>query len=216
MAVPNINLPYAYDQLVPFLSKKSVKTHHQRHQEVYVKALNNLISGTEFASMNLNEIISKSEGKIFYYAAEIWNHHFFWSCLRPLALRPSPQPSEPLLDAFEQQFDSYNGFKQRFESKSLSNFGTGWTWLVQEASGCLKIVNTNDALTPLLDVNSIPLLAIDLWEHSYYLDYLGDKENYISNFWKVLNWEFVNRVFTDRIHMKLKLEQNSQYIYERK
>lgn len=196
MLLSDSDLPYEYDQLSPFLSEYAVRLHHEQHQREYLKLVNTLARGTRHSTQSLSEIILSSEGRLFFYAAEIWNHQFFWRCLRPLKKRPSPLPSTDLLDALEQEFQTFERFKRDFETAAMDNRNYGWTWLVRQGDGQLNILSTPDALTPLLDMNSTPLLAIDVWEHAYYLDYHNDKRQYLANFWPVTNWEFVNRIYS--------------------
>lgn len=195
MLPPRPSFPHEYDDLAPFISAASARLHHQNHQIAHIESLNSLVKGTKFELMSLPEIVAKSDGEIFLSAAEIWNHEFFWECIQPQKEARLSAPCDRLLCALENRFDTFHAFRSVFESFALSNSGAGWTWLVQEASGQLNIVNTSNAVTPLLDINSVPLLAIDVWEHAYYLDYLGDKQQYLDNFWAVVNWEFVDQRF---------------------
>ena len=185
-------LPYALDALQPYISKETLEYHYGKHHQTYVTNLNNLIKGTEFADMSLEDIIRKSSGGIFNNAAQVWNHTFYWNCLKPNA---DGTPSGTLLlDAIVKKWGSFEEFKKAFSQICIATFGSGWGWLVKTPDGGLELVSTSNALTPLTTANK-PILTCDVWEHAYYIDYRNSRPNYMESFWKLVNWEFVARNF---------------------
>lgn len=185
-------LPYDLDALEPYISKETLEYHYGKHHQTYVNNLNNLIAGTEFADMKLEDIIRKSSGGIFNNAAQVWNHTFYWHCLSPN--KSSPQPE--LLDAINKYFGSLEQFIKKFSEAAIANFGSGWTWLVQKKDTQeLAIISTSNAQTPISEDKYNPLLTCDVWEHAYYIDYRNARAKYVENFWNILNWEFVSKNF---------------------
>ena len=181
-------LPYAIDALEPVISQETLEFHHGKHHNTYVTNLNNLIPGTEFESASLEDIIMKSSGGIFNNAAQIWNHTFYWNCMRSPG--DDNAPSGTLLDAINSAFGSFDEFKKQFATSGATNFGSGWTWLVQNEDGGLEIFNTSNAGTPMTSGKKA-LLTVDVWEHAYYIDYRNARPTYLDAFWKVVNWDFV-------------------------
>ncbi|MCX8514070.1 MAG: superoxide dismutase [Fe] [Burkholderiales bacterium] len=184
-------LPYQLDQLAPYLSKETLEFHYGKHHQTYITNLNNLIKGTEFENLSLEEIIKKSNGGVFNNAAQIWNHTFYWHCLTP---NSAQAPSGKLLEAINKKWGSFEEFKKAFNQTCITTFGSGWGWLVKNASGELELVSTSNAATPLTTAN-IPLLTCDVWEHAYYIDYRNSRPNYLDAFWKIVNWDFVAKNF---------------------
>lgn len=180
-------LPYDKNALAPHISEETLEYHHGKHHQTYVTNLNNLIEGTEFEAMSLEEIVRKSNAGLFNNAAQVWNHTFYWNCLSPSG---GGTPSGGLADAIAANFDSFGNFKEKFTQSCVTNFGSGWTWLVKDASGKLSIENTSNAGTPLTG-NRIPLLTCDVWEHAYYVDYRNARPKYVEAFWALVNWDFV-------------------------
>ncbi len=189
--------PYRFDELEPFISEESLRLHHINHQLGHAKKLIQLIECTDFNGLSLIDIVRTSEGLTFYNAAELWNHQFFWKCLRPNSVKQPSQISHNLLQALERSFSSFSSFCHHFEFVAMQQFTSGWIWLIQDACGSLKVIKTSGALTPALDINCRPILALDLWEHAYYLDYAGHKERYLKAYWNRINWDFVNSNFSD-------------------
>lgn len=188
MAVELLPLPYERNGLVPHISAETLEYHYGKHHQAYVTNLNNLIKGTEFESMSLEDIIRRSSGAIFNNAAQIWNHSFYWNSLSP---RGGGEPSGKLADAIAQAFGSFAQFKEDFAKSAAGNFGSGWTWLVQRAAGALAIINTSNAATPLTGEDR-PLLVVDVWEHAYYIDYRNARPKYLEAFWQLVHWEFAS------------------------
>jgi len=185
-------LPYAADALAPHISKETFEYHHGKHHQAYVTNLNNLIKGTEFESASLEDIIRKSQGGVFNNAAQVWNHTFFWHCMKP---NGGGQPSGALADAIKAKWGSFDAFKEAFAKSAVGNFGSGWTWLVKKADGSVDIVNTSNAGTPLTGADK-PLLTIDVWEHAYYVDYRNARPKFVETFLNQLaNWDFAAKNF---------------------
>ncbi|CAH0533868.1 Superoxide dismutase [Fe] [Vibrio stylophorae] len=180
-------LPFAKDALEPHISAETLDYHHGKHHNTYVVKLNGLIEGTEFEGKSLEEIIKTSTGGVFNNAAQIWNHTFYWHCLSP---NGGGEPTGELADKINAAFGSFAAFKEKFSDAAVNNFGSSWTWLVENSAGELEIVNTSNAATPLTEAGVKPLLTLDLWEHAYYIDYRNVRPDYIAAFWKLVNWEF--------------------------
>ena len=178
-------LPYARDALAPRISEETIDYHYGKHHQAYVTNLNKMIEGTAHADQSLEEIIRSSEGGVFNNAAQIWNHTFYWNSLTP----NSSAPTGELASAIDATFGSFDEFKAKFTASAAGNFGSGWTWLVKNASGALEIVNTGNAGTPITEAGITPLLTVDVWEHAYYVDYRNARPEYLKNFWELANWE---------------------------
>jgi Fe-Mn family superoxide dismutase len=181
-------LPFAMTALEPVISKETLEYHHGKHHNAYVTNLNNLIPGTAHENASLEDIIMKSEGGIFNNAAQVWNHSFYWNCLR--APNDSNAPSGALAAAIDKAFGSFADFKQKFSTSAATNFGSGWTWLVKNSDGNLEIFNTSNAGCPMTSGKKA-LLTVDVWEHAYYVDYRNARPKYLEEFWKIINWDFV-------------------------
>jgi Fe-Mn family superoxide dismutase len=180
MKIPLPPLPYDYDALEPFISTATMKLHHGAHHRGYVDKLNALIEGSPLEGETLEEIVRISSGAVFNNAAQAWNHAFFWSSLRPT--RGAAPPKSELAVRFAE------GLK----STAIEVFGSGWVWLVEEA-GILKITSTANADTPIVHGQK-PLLAIDVWEHAYYLDHQNRRDAYVASVVDhLLDWEFAER-----------------------
>ncbi|EPY27997.1 superoxide dismutase, Fe-Mn family [Strigomonas culicis] len=163
-----------------------------KHHKTYVDNLNNLISDNELSKLNLDDIIKNSTGAIFNNAAQIWNHNFYWNSLSPIF---NQHPSDILLKSIELKWGNFENFKESFTRSALSNFGSGWTWLVKKTDGSLDIVNTSNANTPIITEDKA-LLTCDVWEHAYYIDYRNSRAKYLENFWEIINWNFVSSNFS--------------------
>jgi Fe-Mn family superoxide dismutase len=184
-------LPYAIDALEPHISRETLEYHHGKHHKTYVDNLNKLIPGTEFESLSLEDIVRKSSGGVFNNATQIWNHTFYWNCLAPNA---GGKPTGALAAAIDKAFGSFDAFKEKFSQTAIGTFGSGWGWLVKNASGGLEVVSTSNAGCPLT-AGQTPLLTCDVWEHAYYIDYRNLRAKYVENFWNLVNWDFVARNF---------------------
>ena len=184
-------LPYAKDALQPHISQETLEYHYGKHHQTYVTNLNNLIKGTEFENLSLEEIVKKSSGGVFNNSAQVWNHSFYWNCLSP---NGGGAASGAVAEAINAKFGSFDKFKEEFSKSALANFGSGWTWLVKKADGSVDLVNTSNAGTPL-STDDVALLTCDVWEHAYYVDYRNARAKYVEAFWALVNWEFVNQNF---------------------
>jgi Fe-Mn family superoxide dismutase len=180
-------LPYAKNALEPHISEETLEYHYGKHHQTYVTNLNNLIPGTEFESMSLEDIIKKSSGGIFNNAAQVWNHSFYWNCLSP---NGGGEPEGDLAAAILSKFGSFAAFKDEFTKTAVTTFGSGWAWLVQDDDGGLGIVSTSNAGTPMT-AGKKALLTCDVWEHAYYIDYRNARPKYVEAFWGLVNWDFV-------------------------
>jgi Fe-Mn family superoxide dismutase len=185
-------LPYAEDALAPVISARTVGLHHGKHQKTYIDTLNKLIAGTDLADQPLESIVRASAGKadkskIFDNAAQAWNHAFYWRCLKPGG---GGDPAGALRDQITSAFGSIDNFRKEFAEAAVSQFGSGWAWLVAEG-GTLKVVKTANADVPFVSGGQTPLLNLDVWEHAYYLDYQNRRADYVDALiGKLLNWEF--------------------------
>jgi Fe-Mn family superoxide dismutase len=185
-------LPYEKNALEPHISSETLEYHYGKHHQAYITKLNDLVEGTADAGKSLEAIIKTSSGALFNQAAQAWNHTFFWHCLSPSG---GGEPSGPLVDAINAKFGSFDQFKDTFNTKAISNFGSGWTWLIKTTDGAVDIINTDDADTPIAH-DQTPLLTIDVWEHAYYLDYHNARPKYLDAVWNVINWEFAAQNFS--------------------
>jgi len=184
-------LPYAMDALQPHISKETLEFHYGKHHQTYVTNLNNLVKGTEFEAMSLEDIIKKSSGGMFNNAAQIWNHTFYWNSLSP---KGGGKPTGNLAKAIDAKFGSFDEFKKQFSAAAIGTFGSGWAWLTKNADGSVAIESTSNAATPLTSDRK-PLLTCDVWEHAYYVDYRNRRPDYVAAFWNLVNWEFAAKNF---------------------
>jgi Fe-Mn family superoxide dismutase len=192
-ALPQVlpSLPYANNALDPVISANTIGFHYGKHHKGYVDNLNKLIAGTEFADLPLEKIITKTAGKadktaIFNNAAQIWNHTFYWKSMRS---KGGGEPPASLKQKMEASFGSVDACKKELASAAVSQFGSGWAWLVLDGNE-LKAVKTSNAAVPLTTAMK-PLLAVDVWEHAYYLDYQNRRADYVNAVLdKLINWEF--------------------------
>jgi superoxide dismutase, Fe-Mn family len=180
-------LPYELNALQPHISKETLEYHYGKHHQTYVTNLNNLIKGTEFENLALEDIIKKSSGGIFNNAAQVWNHTFYWHSLAP---KGGGQPTGKLAEAITAKFGGFDEFKKQFTQTAVTTFGSGWAWLVKGTDGSLELASTSNAQTPLTTAGKVPLLTCDVWEHAYYIDYRNRRPDYLAAFWNLVNWEF--------------------------
>jgi superoxide dismutase, Fe-Mn family len=184
-------LPYAKNALAPHISAETLEYHYGKHHATYVANLNKLIAGTEFAELSLEDIIKKSSGGIFNNAAQVWNHTFYWNSLSP---KGGGEPSGDLANAIVKSFGSFAQLKEKLSNAAVTQFGSGWAWLVKNADGSLAVEQTSNAATPLRDGKKA-LLTVDVWEHAYYVDYRNARAAYVEAFWKLANWDFAAQNF---------------------
>ena len=185
-----MELPYNLDALEPYISRQTVGFHYLKHHKGYVEKLNKMISGTQFETMTLEEIVIAAHKKneyldIYNNAAQVWNHNFYWQSLNP----DGGEPNKKLLEKIEETFGSFNDFKDTMRQKALEQFGSGWAWLAEDSNGNLLCYNTSNADNPLI-FGHTPLLTIDVWEHAYYLDSQNLRADYVNKVLdNLLNWQ---------------------------
>jgi Fe-Mn family superoxide dismutase len=186
------DLPFGKDDFKPHFSAETFDYHHGKHHNAYVTNLNNLLpNNPEFKGKELEEIISlsnNSNAAIFNNAAQVWNHTFFWNSIKP---KGGGKPTGAILSQIEKDFGSYEKFTEEFKQAAVTQFGSGWAWLVYH-EGKLQIVKTSNAETPITK-GMEPILACDVWEHAYYIDYRNKRPDYVSVFIEhMINWDFAN------------------------
>jgi superoxide dismutase, Fe-Mn family len=193
MAFTQPPLPFAPDALESSgMKAETFEYHYGKHHAAYVTNLNNLTQGTELENMSLEDVIRKTYGDVskvgvFNNAAQVWNHTFFWNCLKAGG---GGTPSGDLLARIEATFGSFDKFKEEFTTAATTQFGSGWAWLVEE-NGTLKVTKTANAENPLC-FGQKPLLTLDVWEHAYYIDFRNARPGFIKNFLdNLVNWDFV-------------------------
>ncbi len=180
-------LPYDKNALAPHISAETLEFHHGKHHNAYVTNLNKLLEGKPEASKTLEEVILSSEGPVFNNAAQIWNHTFYWSSMKPSG---GGKPSGDLAAAIDRDFGSFEKFAEQFTAAATTQFGSGWAWLVQNKDGKLAVTKTGNADLPMKQGQKA-LLTIDVWEHAYYIDFRNLRPKYISTFLESLaNWDF--------------------------
>lgn len=182
-----VELPYAYDALEPYVSAETLHFHHDLHYAGYVAKLEELVDGTRYQTLSLEDIVLESDGAIFNNAAQAWNHVFLFE---QFSATPHHHVEGQLRRAIEDSFGTVDELKRRMTASAVSLFGSGWVWLAADRDGHLYIVNKSNAGTPLTD-GLIPLLCIDVWEHAYYLDYRNMRREWVDGFWHVLDWRVV-------------------------
>lgn len=180
-------LPYSPDALVPVISEETINFHYGKHEQNYIDTLNSLIEGTEFQDMNLEDIICKSEGKIFNNASQAWNHIFYFFQFAPDGQK---EPSGNLLDQIEKQFGTFEDFKTKLVEAGATLFGSGWVWLSADKEGALVISQGSNAANPMTE-GLRPLLVFDVWEHAYYLDYQNRRKDYLDKLWDIVDWSII-------------------------
>ena len=185
-------LPWAADALEPHYSANTLSFHHGKHHNAYVTKLNGMLEGKPLAGKSLEQIIKATVavpamGGVFNNAAQVWNHTFFWNCMKPGG---GGKPAGALADKIAADFGSFDAFADAFKAEAAGRFGSGWAWLVLDG-GKLKVTSTANADTPLA-YGQTPLLTIDVWEHAYYLHYQNRRPAFIQAFLdKLVNWDFV-------------------------
>ena len=188
-------LPYGEGDLAPHISAETISFHYGKHHKTYVDNTNKLIEGTDLARASLEDIIRAASGKpekkgLFNNAAQVWNHNFYWKSLSP---KGGGQPTGRLLDLINAAFGDFAKFKEEFAKAAVTQFGSGWAWLVL-VDGKLRIEQTSNAETPITDAAKKPLLTIDVWEHAYYVDFRNRRPDYVNAVIdRLLNWDFAAR-----------------------
>jgi Fe-Mn family superoxide dismutase len=187
-----IKLPYAPDALAPVISAETIGFHHGKHLQTYVNNLNALLPGSGFEDATLEEIVKKSEGGIFNNAGQILNHNLYFTQFA--APKENNVPTGRIAEAIQAQFGSFEAFKEEFEKKGATLFGSGWVWLSADVEGKLVITQEPNAGNPLTK-GLKPLLTFDVWEHAYYLDYQNRRPAHLAALWQIVNWDEVNNRF---------------------
>lgn len=186
-------LPYDMNALEPYITANTLSFHYGKHHQAYVTNLNKLLDGHTLANASLEEVIMSSAGKsdmvgIFNNAAQVWNHTFYWNCMKP---NGGGEPSANFKAKIEKAFGNWDKFLTDFKEAAVTQFGSGWAWLVKDANGDLKLMKTGNADLPMAH-GATALLTCDVWEHAYYLDYQNRRPDYVDTFLKhLVNWEFV-------------------------
>ena len=192
MAFTLPSLPFSRSALEPIISAETLEFHYGKHHQAYLNNLNGLVEGKPEATMPLDELIMKAEGAVFNNAAQVWNHSFYWNCLKPGG---GGEPSGALLEAIDRDFGSFDAFKEEFSGAAAKLFGSGWAWLALDG-GKLKITQTSNADLPMKH-GQTALLTIDVWEHAYYIDYRNARPKYIEAVLdNLINWKFVEQNLT--------------------
>ncbi len=195
-------LPYSYDALDPYIDQETMNLHHTKHHQAYIDNLNKALENyPEFQNLNLKELLEQANSlpeeikqKVINHGGGHANHTFFWPIMTP----NSREPQGILREDIEKTFGSFEKFKEEFFNSALSLFGSGWTWLVLTPSKELKIKNTPNQNSPLMD-KEIPIIGIDLWEHAYYLKYRNKRAEYIQNWWEIVNWERAEKIYQNSL-----------------
>jgi len=198
MAYSVRDLPYAYDALEPHIDEETMRIHHDKHHQAYVDKANGALEGTEWADKDVDEVLknlsslpAEKQGAVRNNAGGHANHTLFWQMMSPDG---GGEPSGELADAINGAFGSFDAFKEEFKNAGIARFGSGWAWLVKDASGNLAVVSTANQDSPVSD-GQTPLLGCDVWEHAYYLKYQNKRPAYLDAFWNVVNWDYVAGAF---------------------
>lgn len=194
MAFELPKLPYANNALEPHIDARTMEIHHTKHHQAYVTNLNNAIAGTDAEKMSIEDIcrsISKYPAAVRNNGGGHYNHSLFWKLMKP---NGGGEPAGDIATAINTAFGSFNDFKTQFAAAGTGRFGSGWAWLCA-SGGKLSICSTPNQDNPLMDIaecKGTPVLALDVWEHAYYLNYQNRRPDYIAAFWNVVNWDEVN------------------------
>lgn len=187
-----IQLPYKKDELEPYMSSETIDFHYEKHHKGYMKKLEGLISGTSYESKDLLDIIKTSNGSIFDNAAQVWNHNFWWKSMRPKGGGP---PNDSIVKKMVADYGGWEKLRGDLIEKSMSQFGSGWGWIVL-SNEKLKIITTSNAKNPLTSDDK-PLITVDLWEHAYYIDKRNSRKEFLESFCdNLLNWSFLIKNLT--------------------
>ncbi len=184
-----IQLPYEANALEPVISKETLGFHHGKHLQAYVNNLNGLIEGTKYEEMPLEEIVKTADGGVFNNAGQILNHNLYFTQFR--TPKAGNQPTGVIAQWIDQQFGSFEAFKEEFTKKGATLFGSGWVWLSVDKEGKLVITQETNAGNPV-QKGLRPLLTFDVWEHAYYIDYQNRRPDHLNALWQIINWDVVN------------------------
>lgn len=198
-------LPYAYDALAPNLDALTMEIHYSKHYLTYTNNLNRLLSGTEQEKLPIEDILAKldmSNADLRNNAGGYYNHTLFWDCMTP---KGGGEAKDTLAVAIKRDFGSFENFKTTFQDAASKQFGSGWAWLVTDKAGKLQVTSTpnqDNPLMPGMPIKGTPILALDVWEHAYYLNFQYKRKNYIDNFFSVINWEKVGERYEEAMRRK--------------
>ncbi len=193
MAYTLPELPYAYDALEPFIDAKTMEIHHTKHHQAYIDNLNKALDND--SSKSIEELlISDTRAVIQNHGGGHYNHSLFWKMMKP---NGGGSPKGELLAAIEKTFGSFEDFKKEFTTKALTQFGSGWAWLVKDKENKISIIQKLNQNHPDLATHT-PILGVDVWEHAYYLKYQNKRADYIVNFWNVVNWPFCEALYSSK------------------
>jgi len=190
-------LPYAYDALEPYIDKQTMEIHHDKHHAAYVANFNKALEGTGAEGKSFEEIfknVSKYPAAVKNNGGGVFNHSFFWTIMKK---NGGGEPTGPVADAIKASFGSFADFKSKFSTAATTRFGSGWAWLIVN-KGKLEVISTPNQDNPLMDTaetKGTPILLIDVWEHAYYLKYQNRRPEYVENFFNVINWDEVNKLY---------------------
>lgn len=193
-----IKLPYSYDALSPSIDALTMETHYSKHYLTYTNNFNKVIAGTELESLPIEDILKKldiSNTDLRNNAGGFYNHNLFWESIAP---KTGGQPKDSLATAIVRDFGSFDNFKTQFEDVATKQFGSGWAWLITDKAGKLQVTNTSNQDNPLMsnaEIKGTPILALDLWEHAYYLNYQYKRKKYIDAFFNIINWKKVGEKY---------------------
>ena len=197
MAFELPKLDYKYDALKPHIDARTMEIHHTKHHAAYTDKLNAAISGTNLETASIEEILSGASSltaMVRNNGGGFYNHNLFWKMMSP---NGGGNPVGELEAAIRKDFGSFENFKTEFSNAAATRFGSGWAWLVKTTNG-LKVTSTPNQDNPLMDISDVkgtPILALDVWEHAYYLHYQNRRPDYVSAFWNVINWNEVSERF---------------------
>ena len=191
------NLPYEYNALEPYIDEQTMRIHHDKHHQTYVDKLNAAVKGTKYEDIDVNEILKKLNEVPENIRTAVKNnggghanHSFFWQVMRT---NSGGEPTGAVADAIKKTFGSFEKFREEFTNAGLNRFGSGYAWLVVDNRE-LSVISTANQDSPLSE-GKIPLLVVDVWEHSYYLHYFNRRDEYLKNWWNIVNWKKVNELF---------------------
>lgn len=200
MAYKLPDLPYAYDALEPHIDARTMEIHHTKHHQGYTNKVNAALEGHEFADLPIEKVLSRINEvpedirqNVVNNGGGFANHKLFWTILSP---NGGGKPGGALASAIDEEFGSFDNFKEKFSTTSAGQFGSGWGWLVVDNSNGLKVISTANQDSPLMN-GLIPIMGLDVWEHAYYLHYQNRRPDYIQSFWNIVNWEQVEKNYED-------------------
>lgn len=201
MAFELPKLSYSYDALEPYIDARTMEIHHSKHHAGYTNNLNNAVQGTALEGIEIEKIfsdISEHPVAVRNNGGGFYNHNLFWSIMGP---KSGGQPKNELLKAIEKSFGSFDKFRELFNTAAATRFGSGWAWLIKKEGGVLVVSSTPNQDNPLMDIADVkgtPILALDVWEHAYYLKYQNRRPEYIEAFWNVVNWDAVQDLYSGK------------------